>query len=330
MIRLILILIIFCITPVAFSSTSLPTLFLFLGGDEAIIHKEKINRSCVSGVQIIYSWKQLEPEKGRYDFSKIKSDLQFLAKINKKLFIQIQDRSFEPTVYSVPNYIREDKIYHGGVAMQYDMPGEGIPITSGWVARVWDPAVRQRFQLLLRKLAAEFDGKVYGINLPETAVDFDEKHLPEGFTFDRYFDAVRDNISVARSAFNQSAVVQYVNFFPGEWNNDHHYMSRFFSYAIKNHIGVGGPDGLPYHKAQMQNSYPFFHAVKGKLLTSIAIQEPDYTYTNPKTALPYTFSEFYYFVRDYLGANIIFWNTQEPFYSNQLATNINANYFSCV
>jgi hypothetical protein len=43
----------------------------------------------------------------------------------------LQDRSFEPAIFNVPDYIREDESYHGGVAMQYDYPGEGKPITSG-------------------------------------------------------------------------------------------------------------------------------------------------------------------------------------------------------
>jgi hypothetical protein len=95
--------------------------------------------------------------------------------------------AFDPNIFNVPNYIRKDKIYNGGVAMQYDFPGEGKSITIGWVARVWDPAVRQRFQLLIRKLSTQFDGIIYGINLPETAVDFDENNPPEGFTFEKYF-----------------------------------------------------------------------------------------------------------------------------------------------
>lgn len=78
-------------------------------------------------MQIICSWKQLEPKKDVYDFSKIENDLEFLNKVHKKLFIQIQDRSFTPDVFNVPDYIREEYIYHGGVEMQYDFPGERKP-----------------------------------------------------------------------------------------------------------------------------------------------------------------------------------------------------------
>jgi hypothetical protein len=327
---ILLFLLILILNNAAFGKNNLPQLLLFLGGDQASSYERELKNSCVYGVQIIYSWRQLEPKKNLYDFSKIKEDLRYLNKTHKKLFIQIQDRSFEPTVFNVPDYIREDPTYHGGVAMQYDFPGEGKPITTGWVARVWDPEVRMRFQMLIKELARQFDGKIYGINLPETAVDFDENNPPEGFTFDKYFSSEIENIVTLRKEFHKSIVMQYVNFFPGEWNNDHRYMSRFFLYAMKHHIDLGGPDIVPYREAHMKNSYPFFHKHKGKLLTGMAIQEPDYTYKNQKTGEPYTFSDFYQFTKDYLGANIIFWNIQEPFFSNQLVPKLSDDYFECL
>jgi hypothetical protein len=78
----------------------------------------------------------------------------------------------------VPDYLMHDKQYGGGIAPQFDNPGEGKPVGSGWVARQWDPAVRQRYQALLAALAKRFDGEVYGVNLPETAIDLDEKIRP--------------------------------------------------------------------------------------------------------------------------------------------------------
>lgn len=307
----------------------LPQLFFFLGGNEASSYEQILKNNCINGVQILYSWKQLEPKKDSYNFSKIEKDLETLNKAHKKLFIQIQDRSFTPDVFNVPDYIREDAKFHGGVEMQYDFPGEGKPITTGWVARTWDPAVKERFQLLIQKLSVQFDGKIYGINLPETSADFDPHHMPTDFTTDKYFDSVIDNISYLKKSFQKSMVIQYVNFFPGEWDNDHHYMSRLFAFAMKHQIGLGGPDVVPYKDSQMKNSYPFFHKYKGKILTAIAIQEPDYTYKNPNTGDFYSFYEFYSFTREFLDASILFWNIGEPFFSNQLIPNLNSNYFMC-
>jgi len=315
-------------------AASPPKLFFFFGPENPLelkSYQQLLTNPCVSGVQIVYTWKELEPKKGIYDFSRIEKDLRYLDSIHKKLFVQLQDRSFQPDLFYVPDYIRSEKKYHGGVAMQYDFPGEGKPITEGWVARVWDPSVRERFQLLLKKLADKVDGKIYGLNLPETAVDFDSKKPPLNFTPENYFNAEMENLAAARKTFHHSNIIQYVNFFPGEWNNDHHYMSRLFAYASKHQIGLGGPDVVPYRNSQMKNSYPFFHQYRGKINpVGMAIQEPDYTYKKPGTHLHYQFSDFYSFTREYLGATILFWNVQEPFLSEQLLPAIkNKGFFSC-
>ncbi len=100
-----------------------------------------------------------------------------------------------------------------------------------------------------------------------------------------------------------------MNFFPCEWDNDHKYMSRLFDFAIKNRVGLGGPDVVPFKNTQMHNSYPFFNKYKGKLvLVAMAVQEPTMTYINPKTKKKFTYQEFANFATNYLGANIIFWN----------------------
>ena len=126
-------------------------------------------------------------------------------------------------------------------------------------------------------------------------------------------------MSALHQAFHKSFIVQNVNFFPCEWQNDHHYMSRLFQFAIHNHIGLGGPDVVPYRKGQMKNSYPFFHTYHNALrIVAFAIQEPDYTYTDPKTGKHYTMRQFYTFARHYLGADVIFWNIQAPQFKRDL------------
>ncbi|MEZ5888662.1 MAG: hypothetical protein R3D56_17540 [Paracoccaceae bacterium] len=57
------------------------------------------------GAQIMYAWRQLEPTEGHYDFSLIQSDVDYLAKHGKRLFIQLQDASFSPEYKPVPDYL---------------------------------------------------------------------------------------------------------------------------------------------------------------------------------------------------------------------------------
>lgn len=53
-----------------------------------------LDRPDINGVQLIYSWKSLEPSQGEYDFSNIEGDLALVQTKGKKLWVQLQDRSF--------------------------------------------------------------------------------------------------------------------------------------------------------------------------------------------------------------------------------------------
>lgn len=295
----------------AFAKT--PENFVYTSSGDLEAANAILKRDDIGGAQIVYNWRSLEPERDKYDFSQIEADLAVVDAAGKKLFIQIQDRFFEPDAKYVPDYLMNDPLYGGGLSPQFDNPGEGKPLGSGWVAQQWNPAVRQRYQALLAALATRFDGRVYGVNLPETAIDLDEKQQPQGFTCDSYFAGEMENLAFARKMFTKSRVVQYVNFWPCEWNNDHNYMGRMFEFAAAHGVGLGGPDIVPNRKAQMKNSYPFFNKYKGKLtLVAMAVQEPTLTYKNPETGKRFSKDEFVRFAEDYLGADAIFWSTVSP------------------
>ncbi len=121
-----------------------------------------------------------------YYFTAIEHDLVLLSSKGKKLFVQLQDVSFDPGVVNVPRYLVDDPQYGGGADKQYSIKDddEEHAVPEGWVARRWDPAVQQRFHKLLLALGKEFDGKVEGINLAETAVSFGEsgRLFPKGFS----------------------------------------------------------------------------------------------------------------------------------------------------
>ncbi|MCQ4043813.1 hypothetical protein ACFOSC_26275 [Streptantibioticus rubrisoli] len=173
--------------------------------------------------------------------------------------------------------------------------------------------MRDRFQHLLKALAQRFDGRLARVNLPETSTEVDTSKDHTGFSDDSYFNAELDNMAYGKKVFTRTPFVQYVNFWPGEWNNDHNYMGRTFAFAKSRGIGLGGPDVLPNRPAQMQNSYPFFERYRGQLpIVAMAVQEPDFQYTNPQTKKPYTRQEFTDFGTNTLGANCIFWATSAP------------------
>ncbi len=284
--------------------------YIYTGNGDLEAAETMLARPDIEGAQIVYNWRALEPNKGEYDFSAIERDLAQTGQLKKKLFIQIQDRFFSPEARNIPDYVLEGAEYGGGLVPQVE---EGKSEGYGWTTMQWNEAVRGRYQALLRALAERFDGRVFGVNLPETAIDVVEKGDKTGFTCDAYFAAELENLSLARKAFAKSHVVQYVNFWPCEWENDHNYMGRLFAYAAEQDIGLGGPDIVPYRKGQMKNSYPFFNQYKGKLdFVGMAVQEPTLAYVNDKTGKPFTKDEFIAFADDYLGVDAVFWSLETP------------------
>ena len=97
----------------------------------------------LEGAQIMYAWRELEPEKDQYDFTIIREDYEYLKAHGKKLFIQFQDGTFSPQYKAVPTYLLTPE-YDGGTVTQLDDNGK----VDGWVAKRWNPAVQKRFALL--------------------------------------------------------------------------------------------------------------------------------------------------------------------------------------
>lgn len=288
--------------------------FIFIGGAELAHHEDLLAREDISGAQVIYNWRRLEPREGEYQFEKIERELALADKLGKKLFIQVQDRFFLPESRYLPDYILDEPKYGGGLVRQEDNAGEGAAKGSGWAAAQWNPELRARFQALLKALGERFDGRIYGMNLPETAIEVPTGDgAPDGFTCDKYFDAEMDNLRVASAAFERSLVVQYVNFWPCEWNNDHEYMSRLFEFGKVKGVGMGGPDIIPYRRAQEKNAYQFLESMGNELpVVAMAVQGPTLTYTSPQTGKKFTREEFEDYAVSKLNVDIIFWSLSTP------------------
>ena len=303
--------------------------FVFFGlSREKISAPEFINNNHFTGAQLKYTWKELEPAKDKYNFNDIESDLNYLQAHNKKLFIQLQDSTFSPKRNFVPRYIINNKKYHGGAVYQYILDKDDNAVKpEGWVAMRWDKNVAERFHKLLSELGKKFNGKVEGINLPETSIGVTEKpkDRPFGFSYKKYENAIIENMLAAKKAFPDSKVIQYLNFMPGEflpWTDNSH-LRNIYKFAEKNNIGVGTPDIFPYQKWHMANCYNFIHNMKKRVPVGIAAQDGNYSYINPKTKKQVTIQQMYQFAKNYLHAGYIFWCTEKPYFKRDVIPFIN-------
>lgn len=282
-----------------------------------------LDNEAVVGAQLKYTWRELEPEQGVYRLQPVLDDLRFLEANGKRLFVQLQDVSFSKEVL-VPDYLVSDSVFGGGVARKFECPGddESRARFDGWVARRWDPAVRTRFAKLLEELGRVLDGRIEGLNLAETSIDFcDSGRLyPPGFSTSGYVDAVKSTLSAARKAFPRSVVIQYANFMPGEWLpwTDHGHLRSVYAHAESIGVGVGGPDLMPHRKGQQQHSYPLIAARSAAVRAGVAVQDGNLAERDPATGRQVSVAELHAFARDRLRLDYLFWGTEEPYYSRDI------------
>jgi len=308
-----------------------PQSYVFFGFDRERIHERSfLDEPALVGAQLKYSWKELEPEPGRYDLKPLLADLAFLEEHGKRLFVQLQDVSFSKWVL-VPDYLTKDPRYGGGVAAQYDRKGPGAePRFAGWVARRWDPAVRARFVALLEALGRAVDGRVEGINLAETAVDFADspEHTPKDLTPDGYRAAFQAIMTAAKRAFPRSHVIVYANFMPGEWlpDDDHGHLRAVYDHAAKTGVGVGGPDLMPWKKWQRLHSYPLIAARPAGVVAGVAVQDGNLAERDPKSGDALTVAELYRYASEELRLDYVFWGTEEPYYSRDVIPFLHARH----
>ena len=304
--------------------------YVFYGQDREQMRRDSafLATKEFEGAQIAYTWRSLEPEKDRYDLSAIRDDLSFLTAHGKKLFVQLQDVSFVNDRINVPVYLTRDTAYHGGANQQFKDNDDVRAIGAGWMARRWDPAVQVRLYKLLGRLGAELDGRIGGINFAETSAEFGNgPRFPSGFSYERYRDAIIENMNALKRAFPKSVTLIYGNFMPGEWrpDADKGYLRAVYDSAKALGVGVGGPDLMPWRPGQLKGSYPLIHDASGHVPVGIAVQEGNYDETNPSTGLRITVRELYDFAAEYLNVDYIFWYPEEPFYSRDVVPFVRLN-----
>ena len=305
-----------------------PEHYIFFGRERQRISEPAfLENKNIAGAQLKYTWRELEPARDQYALKPLLDDLAFLERHGKRLFVQLQDVSFSEDV-PVPDYLRQDPAFGGGVARKYEYEGddESKAVFDGWVARRWDPAVRDRFAKLLEVMGKAVDGRIEGLNLAETSIGFGEsgKLHPAGFTYESYVVGVKATMTASRSAFPRSHVIQYANFMPGEWlpRTDRGYLRVIYAHAESIGVGVGGPDLLPHRKGQQNHSYPLIAARSPGIRAGVAVQDGNLADKDPATGKRVSVPELYRFAQDLLRLNYIFWGTEEPYYSSEVLPHI--------
>jgi hypothetical protein len=293
--------------------------FVYFARDrEAVRNHPLLTISQFSGAQIMYAWDQLEPQKDQYDFSLILEDYKYLNSRGKKLFIQLQDVTFNPQKKAVPNYLLT-KEYDGGAILQVNDKGE----PEGWVAKRWNVKVQMRFALLLEALGKTLDGKIEGINLQETSIGVSQNQDPS-FSPEVYLKGLKTNMLSLKKAFPSSKTMQYANFMPDEWLpwEDKGYLRSLYKYGEEIGVGLGAPDLMFRKKGQLNHALALMHEGSYSVPLGIAIQDGNYIgKTNSDEIIKDRTNivpQLYAFAKDFLKVNYIFWVNQEPYFKEDV------------
>ena len=276
-------------------------------------------KSCILGGN-------LNPKKGSTIFPIFEKITNTFSHTEKKLFIQFQDLTFYTKYKAVPGYLRTEE-YDGGSTNTYNDDG----IAEGWAAKRWNPKVQERFALLMKALGEEFDGKIEGINLQESAIGVNHKVDPT-FTPERYRDCIKENMLALKKAFPNSTTMQYANFMPGEWLpwEDEGHLKSIYEYGQEIGVGLGGPDLMVRRKGQLNHALAMMHEGKFTVPLGIAIQDGNYVGTtgadkdyqknldNRSNERESIVPLLHAFAKDFLRVSYMFWVHQEPYFSEDV------------
>ena len=293
--------------------------FVYFARDrEKIIGHPFLSHTQFKGAQIMYPWAELEPAKGQYDFSAIEADLSYLESKGKKLFIQLQDVTFNPEYKGVPEYLQGNE-YAGGTIEQRTDKG----IVEGWVAKRWNANVQKRFSLLLNAMGKAFDGRIEGINLQESAIGVSNKYDTD-FSPVVYAQSLKKNMLALKEAFPDSVTMQYANFMPGEWLpwEDEGYLKSIYQYGEEIGVGLGAPDLMVQRRGQLNHAITMMHESNYSVPLGIAVQDGNYIgQTNSdkvKQQRNNIVPLLHAFAKEFLKVNYMFWVDQPPYFTEDV------------
>lgn len=219
-----------------------------------------------AGGQRIVTWRQLEPEAGRYDFTAIEADLAYLRAQRQRLVLEVWDNSFDGRLMPVPDYLLTPE-YGGGIARE--ARGQEPPRvvrTKRWLPRVMD-----RYLLLLAALGQRFDADpdFAGFVHTETAMSGKGPGF-EDFDAAAYDAQMRRLVVASRQALPRTPVIEYGNWYPYRGSQG---LTDLAKLAREQGVGWGGPDLLPGNTIW---GYPILRANAGQMPLALSAQWASY------------------------------------------------------
>jgi len=284
-----------------------PGHYVSTGGNVELNNPLWMNEPAVAGINRSYEWQELEPEKGKYDFSIIKQDLELLRKNNKQMVLFFKEKSFRENEHPLPEYLRHLE----------------VRASEGWTPKRWNDEFIDRFNAICIALGKEFDNhpNFEGIALQESALSISRQVLQEfpEYSDQIYTDALKKIIVNTAQAFPKSRVFWYVNFI-GEGKERLQRAHEVLDVIKPYQVILSGPDILPYRTLNHPGGiYDLNKTLYNEFVFANSMQYDSYRHHKndvrnaeknthivaPEDIIP--IEELFIFGRDVLHLKYIFW-----------------------
>ncbi|WP_394809618.1 glycoside hydrolase [Nitrosomonas sp.] len=281
------------------------------------VYSELNDTPALRGIQVRYSWVELEKSYGVYDFSSIEERLSELAAQNKRLMILLELKSWGADTDLVPDYVINNPIYENGI---FAFSNNGSSNITGNNIKLWNPMIRDRLAALISELGKRFNSHEYfeGIGLTETSMGFPIKPQTSTQKDDYYSNLLVLNKKM-RASFPNTMTFQFAN-----------HPRSFLTSLVGELKGMGSalgcPDifiedpglNFPGDRWSPQGIYPYYSENSGLMPLVIQVEGSNYENTRwDNTGYQPTVSELLNFARHHLKVNYIFW-VREPAYRKQV------------
>jgi len=264
------------------------------------------------GIHKRYRWRDLEPEKNKYDFSDIHRDLKWLKSKNKRLIIHLSDTLTGMRAQMVPDYILKDAEYWGGVVPKKKD-------SKRFLTKLWVPTIIDRIVKLQMMLGASFDKdpNVELFNIEESALGIHCDKVGEyGYSHKLYLEGLKRRMAGAKAAFPNTNVVQYVNYSGCGGGNI--IVPSIMEYAKEIGVGLGGPD-IKIHSQRLSNVvYPYLCMNKNIFPIAYSVQRSNYQQRKVSKNSFYSVKEVFKFGSKNLCMDYVSWVQRKPYFINEV------------
>ena len=309
------------------------------------VYREIQETPALRGVQIRYSWAELEKEWGVYDFTSIDQRLAELAAQKKRLIILLDLKTYNTSISPAPDYTNK-KWFDWGV-FAFSRPNSTIP--RGYNISLWNSLVHDRLAALISRMGKRYNSHPYfeGIGLTETSMGTPINALSSA-QVDEYYNNMLSLHQHMREHFPNTMTYQNTNY-------PRQILEQFTNRLAELGTALAVPDvfiedpglNLKDKLYTPDGVYSYFQKLSGIVPLAPSVMHLDYTNTrHDGTGYDPTVQELLSYARDNLNANYIFWmripehyeevlqvlnwrnQTSDP--AGGLDSTCPATYFSCV